>query len=41
MMDVSMLHLFNDANGRIIYKPFDVFNKNTKSDQSDLVRFTR
>lgn len=41
MMNVSMLHLFNDPNGRVIYKPFDVFEKYAKSDKSDYVRFTK
>lgn len=41
MMMVNMLYVFNDINGRVVYKPFDVFEKHTKNDKSDYVRFTR
>ena len=41
MMNVSMLHLFSDPNGRIVYKPFDVFENYAKADKSDYVRFKK
>lgn len=41
MMNVSMLNIFNDANGRVIYKPVDVFEKYAKNDKPDYLRFTR
>ena len=41
MMKVSILHIFSDPNGKVIYKPFDDFEKCKKNDQSDFVRFTR
>ena len=39
MIKVNMLHVFNDLNGKLVYKPFDVFEKQAKTENSDFVRF--
>ena len=41
IMMMNMLYVFNDINGRIVFKPFDVFEKHANNDKSDYVRFTR
>lgn len=41
MINVNMLHVFNDLNGKLVYKPFDVFEKPAKTENSDFVRFFR
>lgn len=41
MMNLSTAYLFNDQNGRITYKPNDVFEEFAKDDKPDYVRFTR
>jgi hypothetical protein len=41
MMNGTMTYLFNDLNGRIVYKPCDVFEEYAKDDKPDYVRYTR
>lgn len=41
MMNLNLLHVFNDMNGKIVYWPYDKFEKQAKKDESDFVRFTR
>lgn len=41
MKKIDTLYVFNDLNGRIVYKPFDVFEDYAKSKDSDVIRFTR
>ena len=41
MKKIDTPYVFNDLNGRIFYKPFDVFEDNAKSKDSDVIRFTR
>ncbi|MDH8676876.1 hypothetical protein QE109_01890 [Fusibacter bizertensis] len=41
MIKVNMLHVFNDLNGKLVYKPFDVFEKPAKTENSDFVRLFR
>jgi hypothetical protein len=41
MMNINMLHVFSDLNGKIVYWPYDKFEKHAKTDESDFVRFTR
>lgn len=40
-MNFNLLHVFNDMNGRVVYWPYDKFEKQTKKDESDFVKFTR
>ena len=41
MMNISMQNVFNDLNGRIIYKPYSVFEEYAKNGKSDIEKFTR
>ena len=41
MMNVSMQSVFNDLNGRIIYKPYSSFEEYAKEGKSDLEKLRR
>ncbi|MDW7661776.1 MAG: hypothetical protein SCL54_10200 [Bacillota bacterium] len=41
MNNIVMTYLFNDLSGRIVFKPYDVFEEYAKSDKPDYVRYTR
>lgn len=36
MKNISMQNVFNDLNGRIIYRPYDVFEKNASDIKSGI-----
>lgn len=40
MKSVSFLSVFNDLNGRIIYRPYEVFEEK-ENKKSDLEKFSR
>lgn len=41
MMNISMQSVFNDLNGRIIYKPYNSFEAYAKEGKSDLEKLRR
>lgn len=34
MKNVSLLHIFNDLNGRIIYRPYDQFEEKQSKEEA-------
>jgi hypothetical protein len=41
MKNISMQNIFNDLNGRIIYKPYNLFEEYAKDGKSEIEKFRR